>query len=183
MTTAIRNVQPAPAVRLLFDKGYINPGDYVCDYGAGYGRNAEFLRQNGVDVYAYDPYLGIGKMEIYLGIGKMEMLDFSYGTTPGEVTRKFPSKSNWNQFDIILTSYVLNVVELDEEEAIIRTMKDLSPYKRQFHIVRDDITSTKGYRTSRGFQRLVHLEDYGYKLLKQYKGKYKIYGFQGEESL
>jgi len=169
----------------------------VLDYGAGrVDRNAKFLRENGLEVYSYDPFWGSG--------------DSGYETT----SDKLPNDT----FDVGYTSYVLNVVSLPEQNGILNTMNNLC--KKQYHIVRymdlydlakknlesdkDNVIKnffTKEYKgnleqylnsdresrtsvltdflqygteTSNGFQRLVSLEDQGFSLIKKSSG-YRIY--------
>jgi hypothetical protein len=169
----------------------------VLDYGAGrVDRNAKFLRENGLEVYSYDPFWGSG--------------DNGYETT----SDKLPNDT----FDVGYTSYVLNVVSVPEQSGILNTMNSLC--KKQYHIVRymdlydlakknlesdkDNVLKsffTKEYKgnieqylnsdkearmniltdflqygteTSNGFQRLVSLEDQGFSLIKKASG-YRIY--------
>lgn len=169
----------------------------VLDYGAGrVDRNAKFLRENGLEVYSYDPFWGSG--------------DNGYETT----SDKLPNDT----FDVGYTSYVLNVVSVPEQSGILNTMNSLC--KKQYHIVRymdlydlakknlesdkDSVLKsffTKEYKgnleqylnsdkearmniltdflqygteTSNGFQRLVSLEDQGFSLIKKASG-YRIY--------
>jgi hypothetical protein len=169
----------------------------VLDYGAGrVDRNAKFLRENGLEVYSYDPFWGSG--------------DNGYQTT----SDKLPN----DNFDVGYTSYVLNVVSVPEQNGILNTMNSLC--KKQYHIVRymdlydlakknlesdkDNVIKnffTKEYKgdleqylssdrvsrtdiltdflqygteTSNGFQRLVSLEDQGFSLIKKASG-YRIY--------
>lgn len=183
-------------VKLMLQNGTIKEGMKVLDYGAGkYGRNAEFLRQNGIECFAYDPFNGTGK-------------DGRNG-----VAAVLPKK----KFDVAFTSYVLNVVPEHIEDDILREVQSVS--KTDFHITRNkDITASitkalnrkdplvgkfflenfaneeeaemyengtltpevidnfvkHGVQTSRGFQRIPELEDKGYRLIKNTTG-YKIY--------
>jgi len=184
----------SPAVRWLFGKGYIKPTDKVLDYGAGkYGRNGLYLREQGCDVFCYDPFNGSGK-DGWNGVA---------ATLPKE------------RFDIAFTSFVLNVVPFKVERDIVREVSSVS--KKSFHITRniDIFDSVKkalirkdklvgaffknnfatdfekdfyengtlddeiimefclyGVQTSRGFQRIPCLNDM--KLLKSTSG-FKIY--------
>jgi len=191
----------APGVRWLFQKGYIKPEYTVLDYGAGKGgRNAVFLRDNGSNVYAYDPFNGTGA-------------DGWEG-----VSQKLPP--NHITFDVIFTSFVVNVVPNHIENDII---KDIGRFHKQkeFHVTRnedifdmvkknlkrgdkttvdfylnefakddeelqnayennelDDYLIHKfccfGVQTSRGFQRIPYMEEKGYGLIRANKS-FKIY--------
>jgi len=110
----------APALRDLFNKGEIKAGMTVLDYGAGKsGRNANFLRENGVKCFAYDPFNGTN-------------VDGWKG-----VSDTLPSGT----FDVGFTAYVLNVVPEHIEDQLISDVDKAS--KRQFHITRNrDIYDT-----------------------------------------
>jgi len=187
----------APSLKLLFNKGVFKEGDTVLDYGAGkYGRNANFLREEGFKVYAYDPF-NCTSVDGWVGVSK-----------------KLPKGM---KFDVAFTTFVLNVVPDKLENTIIREVKQHS--KHQFHITRnmdiydtikkalerkdkivsnffldefansqeeaafntDKITKEMmvkfcefGVQTSKGFQRIPFLEDKGFKLVKKANG-FKIY--------
>lgn len=187
---------PVAGVKLMLKNGVIKPNMKVLDYGAGkYGRNAEFLRQNGIECFAFDPFNGTDP-DGYSGVSK---------TKPNE------------KFDVVFTSYVLNVVPEHVEDDILRDVSSLGD--TQFHITRNkDITATvvkalnrkdklvgdfflnnfaneeekqmyedgnltpdvidefvkHGVKTSKGFQRIPFLEEKGFTLIKNTTG-YKIY--------
>ncbi|MDA3856639.1 MAG: hypothetical protein PF569_10375 [Candidatus Woesearchaeota archaeon] len=178
----------APAIRFLYEKGYFN-NKTVLDYGAGkYGRNAEFLREQGLTVYAYDPYNGSS----------------CDGYEIGCVSNSLPKE----KFDIGFTSFVLNVVPIEIEKDIIADVEKVC--KEVFHTTRnkDIFESIKnavirknklimsyieneykypveddtaildlcyfGVQTASGFQRIPETEKLGYKLIKNTSG-YKIY--------
>ena len=192
--TAMKISQPAPGLVWLVDSGYWGSPATVLDYGAGHGRNSNYLREMGVQVYSYDPFNGT-HVDGWTG-----------------VSNRLPNQN----FDLAFTSFVLNVVPKSEEETIIETIQsycDLS-----FHITRnmdiaemavnalskkdklvwkfwqenflasrelpEDTIPTKeliiefcefGFQTSKGFQRIPMLEmDYGYSLIKRV-GSYKVY--------
>jgi len=141
--TAMHTKTPAPAIRQLA-RHHLEPGDRILLYGAGHGRNADWLRQCGYRVYAYDPYNG----------------DDSSGWSG--VSNKLPSI----KFTIIITCYVLNVVN-PETEAFIRKdcLQRLAKNGFLFHVVRGKGELKKaagsieraieGYSTRCGYQRLV----------------------------
>ncbi len=165
----------------------------IIDYGAGkYGRNADWLREQGFSVYAYDPFNGTS----------------SDGWDIGNVSNTLPSGI---QFDIGFTAYVLNVVPKHIEEIIIADIKKIA--KTTFHITRNrdvydmvkkallrqdkyvynfyineyegDSSEVEnpdiimdyclfGVQTVKGFQRIPECEDSGYNLIKNTSG-FKIY--------
>lgn len=177
----------APPVRQLFMSNDLNSDMKVLDYGAGKtGRNAKWLRDRGVKVYAYDPYNGTD--------------DDGWNA----VSNKLPE----DQFDVALSSYVLNVVPENIEDDIIENMNRYA--SKCYHITRnEDIFSSvkkalerkdktvtsfyedefgggptsdanimdfclHGTKTSKGFQRIPRLEHKGFNLSKSTTG-YKIY--------
>lgn len=122
----------------------ITPGMRVLDFGAGrHARHADYLRGKGVDCYAYDPY-------------KATEGD---GWAKGSVSSNLPG----GLFDVVLSTYVLNVIKPEEEETVLRQAEKRG--KCQIHVVRDDLPddkAAKGFETSRGFQRSVDLSKKGY---------------------
>lgn len=195
----------APALQWLLQRGMLQPGMTVLDYGAGkYARNADPLRRLGINVYAYDPFNGVK------------------GADPwalGSVSKTAPSSRQ--HFDAAFTAFVLNVVPDNVEDEILDTVSALAP--TTFHITRNmDIFDTAaraltkaddvvtrffveeylpnaprevqdeweagelsretvydfcvfGTATSRGFQRIPVLEEKGYDLLRSTAG-FKVYG-------
>ncbi len=190
----------APGVRWLFNQGHINPGDRVLDWGAGaFARNANWLREQGCTVYAYDPFHG-KKADGYSGVSK-----------------KIPPSGD--RFDVGFSSFVLNVVPERKEKQILRWMSMFC--RKHYHVTRnmdifkmakkaltrhdkmvggfflnvyaiddtalaekylnktltdDDIMAfcIHGLATVKGFQRIPNLENEGYKLLRKTDG-FKIY--------
>ena len=180
----------APALRWLYEQGYIEPGMKVLDFGAGkYDRNAIVLRKLGVDVWSYDPFHGSMYNDGWSGVSPVIEED-AY-------------------FDLVFTSFVLNVVPDNVENAILKTCERFSPI--QYHIVRADLykyvqnalqrvekTITDfwsheygkafkfsedavrdfcyfGTKTSRGFQRIPQLEEKDFEVIRHTKNGYTIY--------
>lgn len=187
----------APALRKLYETGTFPEGSTILDYGAGkFGRNANFLRDIGFEVYAYDPFNGTS-VDGYEG-----------------VSNKLPKGI---KFDIAFTSFVFNVVPSHIEDQIIKDIKKFS--KKQIHITRNmDIYETvkkalerkdplvsnffieefakpdevemfedgnltkdiilefciHGVQTSQGFQRIPVLEDKGFKVIRK-TSAFKVY--------
>jgi len=113
--TARKFKNPVREVVELFKNGTVRPGDTVLDYGAGYGRNAEYLRERGLTVYAYDPSAD-------------ESVD---GWT--SVSGKKPQQ----KFDVVLSTYVLNVVKKSIQDEILMEVENYGSVI--IHIVRNDI--------------------------------------------
>ncbi len=190
----------APMVKYLFEKGKIKPADTVFDYGAGkHGRNANWLRERGCNVFAFDPYNGTG------------------GDGWGGVAAQKPKNI---KFDVVFSAYVLNVVPEHIESGLLKDMKRYSRGGAEYHITRnkDIFDSVKkalarkdkvvgsffltkfancendvnayetktlsdsrikefcvfGVQTSRGFQRVPLLEEKGYTLVRKTAG-FKLY--------
>jgi len=188
----------APGVKWLFTKGYINTNMKILDFGAGkYARNSNWLRDQGCEVYSYDPY--------------------NYNGTEGRKNNQISNIIPNEKFDVVFSSFVLNVVPHDLEKDLIKEMERLAPLR--FHITRNldifvsiksaldkkdktvynfyknEYLNTKdhdkkldaalddeevlnfckfGVQTSKGFQRIPELEDYGYKLIRKNES-FKIY--------
>lgn len=190
----------APMVKYLFDTGKITMGDTVFDYGAGkYGRNAKWLREMGVNVFAFDPY---------------------NGTTADGWEGVAVQKPKNIKFDVVFSAYVLNVVPEHIESGLLKDMNRYVGSGDEYHVTRNkDIFETVknaldrkdpkmgrfflanfaesendinayetktlstarikefcifGVQTSRGFQRVPLLEEKGYKLLRNSQG-FKLY--------
>jgi hypothetical protein len=119
-----------------------------------------------------------------MGLIKGRVLD--YGCGRGADGRYLTSKSistdsydpHWSpislegrQYDVILCTYVLNVLEKKDERSIIKKIRQrLAPNGKAYISVRRDI-KTDG-PTSRGFQRTVCLP---YPIIKEKKSNYCIY--------
>lgn len=192
----------APAVRQMIKSGIIKEGMKIMDYGSGkFGRNANYLREQGFQVYAYDPFNGVTQNE-------------GWGNTATTYPRNM-------KFDLVFTSFVLNVVPYNIEKNILQQTKSIG--NKVAHIVRDMdivVTVTKalnstnanpsknffmneyavddeelqekltsgtlskddiidfciyGVQTSRGFQRLVFLEENGYNKVAAKNGGWRLY--------
>lgn len=193
--TALSTDSPAPAVRWLVEKRHLVKGMRVLDYGAGKGRNARWLRDEGIHVYAYDPSHGS------VDVGGWY-----------DVSMSLPSCED--EFDVFLSCFVLNVVPKHVEESIIQFGNTYNTL--QMHITRnhdllsyvqsalykgtptvtdwfrnvyggnpDNILTMSsidfhmfcefGVKTSKGFQRDVHLrQDQGWGIEHQAHG-YRIF--------
>lgn len=189
--TSIKGKGAAPGVKFLYNRGYLSKGATILDYGAGkYARNADYLREKGYTVYAYDPFNGLNRVNGY-----------KYGTVSDEIPEE--------NFDVVFTSFVLNVVPFYEEKNIVVATEKKSKGS-VYHITRNkDIYDTTeraierrdpkimeffyteykgeeitpnilydfccyGVATSRGFQRIPTTEVLGYDVIKVTSG-FKIY--------
>lgn len=113
--TSIRGQGAAPYVRHLAEQ--LEPGTTILDYGAGkYARNADYLRERGFEVYAYDPFNGNG----------------TDGWGMGCVSTRLPRR----KFDVGLTCYVLNVVPEPVEREIVAAVARLS--REHVHVTRSN---------------------------------------------
>lgn len=130
---------PAPAIKRLVVQGVFADSGAVLDYGAGHGRNTNYLRDMGLDVYAYDPYNSTG----FDGWGYIsevipnKRMFFPYENKIEHADTTKPL------FDIGFTSYVLNVVPEWVEESITAQVAKLC--QTSYHIVRrlDILTMAK----------------------------------------
>ncbi|CAL9973402.1 hypothetical protein VPHD479_0170 [Vibrio phage D479] len=122
--TSIKGKEVAALVK-LYNSGMFREGGTALDAGAGkYGRNAEWLRKQGIRTYAYDPFNGT--------------------TADGweAVSTVMPNE----KFDTGFTSYVLNVVPEEVEAQIIRDVEG-RVNGTVFHITRGTDVTDMIWRT------------------------------------
>lgn len=191
--TSINAGTEAPALRILEKQGLFDGDLTIIDYGAGkYGRNANYLRKMGHKVYAYDPYNGTAS-DGWTGVSSVlpKGVKFDIGFT-AYVLNVVPEG--------IETQIIRDVEKLSKHQFHITRNKDIFPTVRKaidgnFPMVTTFIKNEYdpnynpkvgmsdeqvnklidfGVQTARGFQRLPHLEEKGYRLLKR-AGGYKIY--------
>lgn len=124
---------------------HINAQQTVIDFGCGRGADLEWLRLNGYQANGYDPYW-------YLGSGALN-----------------------KKYDVVLCTYVLNVIGNETREAVIGKLKSLVlPGGKIYITVRRDFK--KDYVTKKGTrQYLVKLP---YKKIKE-NSQYCIYEIKG----
>lgn len=195
--TALQSCSPSPAIRYLYSRGFLSGS--ILDYGAGkFGRNAIYLRNQGMTVYAYDPHHGGPEIDGWNGVSRI------------------PPDSSM-RFDVGFTSFVLNVVPEYVEDEILNRVSEISA--TPIHITRNHDITDMVYRalknpysivssffqenyataeeaflhqrgmltrndaeafarfgtvTTRGFQRLPGLEHKGWNLLHEQSG-WKVY--------
>ena len=141
--TAMSTTSPAPAVRWLVEKRHLVKGMRVLDFGAGKGRNASWLRDEGIHTYAYDPNHGSNYGGWY------------------DVSLSLPS--NEDKFDVFLTSFVLNVVPKHVEDSIINFAGSYDV--QQIHITRNKdlikyVSDTLYTQRSGGHYKPTHMYDW-----------------------
>jgi hypothetical protein len=167
--TAMTIKSPSPAIRYLHKHDLIARNMEVIDYGAGNGRNAVWLRDRGVNVYAYDPYNGTDCCG-WAGVS----------LTP---------PTGRNHSEVLFTSFVLNILTVDDELEMLQTVHKLTPV--QYHIVRNEdllnhsvcagqgarTIAEHGFKTSRGYQRLTNVDHAGIICIRDVHG-YRI--FEGQ---
>jgi DNA phosphorothioation-associated putative methyltransferase len=132
--TAIVRKRPSLPLRILINDNKINKDDKILDFGCGRGTDYTWLQLNNYNANGYDPYWNPTK----------NLLDKKY--------------------DIVLCSYVLNVVNINKRRAVINKLKGLINKSGKIYItVRRDIK--KDYTTKYGVhQYLVYLP---YKIIKE----------------
>lgn len=188
---------PAPAVKQLVKSKIIKPDDVALDYGAGkYGRNANFLRELGVKTFAYDPFNGSSD-DGWTGVsksvlnGKFDVAFTSYvlNVVPKHIEQQIlqdiEPKAN-HIVHIVRNKDVFDSVK----RALLKKDKTVWPFfQNEFlpnypgQVNDEEITDQVvadfckfGVQTSRGFQRICHLEDEGYTLTKgSPTSPYKVY--------
>lgn len=184
----------SPAVRWLYEKHIKDFGE-VLDYGAGkYARNADFLRALGVPTFAYDPYNFNCTSDLGWDVGLVSdtvCLDdnngylFNIGLTSFvlnvlpkddekvviEKISKLSEKSlhvvrNLDIYDTVLSA--INRKDKSTLDFIFKEYPNADPIRDLMDIC------VAGVQTSKGFQRITFLEDYGFTCIKKTKG-YKVY--------
>ncbi len=112
----------------------------ILDWGSGNGRHSVFLRNKNIKTYSYDPYIGSSNVDPYNAVSNIK-----------------PA----TEFDLVFTSYVLNVITPKEGEDVLRETERLSN-NIIVHIVREDLRYLKGKHkiTAKGtYQRDVRKEE------------------------
>ena len=118
-STSVSKTRPAKTVEQLYSSGFFKNAKTVLDFGAGNGRNANFLRSKGIRVYAYDKYNG-------KSVDGFE-----------QVSNKLPTQ----EFDASFSAYVLNVVDVDTERQIIKEVERLTTGKIAHVVLYEEIIS------------------------------------------
>lgn len=183
----------APGVKWL--RIQLKNGDVVLDYGAGkFARNADYLRSEGFKTYAYDPFNFNGKagwepgeVSSKLPSKKFDAAFSCYvlNVVPQHVEAKIISAIEALGKRVIHITRGTDVSDM-VKSALARRDKVVWPFflehfwEGKQEPTAADITPELiaklckfGVQTSKGFQRIPALEDYGYILVKS--GSYKVY--------
>jgi hypothetical protein len=185
--TSLSLEKPAPYMDRFISMGILKPGMKVLDYGAGKtARNANYLRSKGFDVIAVDPFNHNEKLKILKDVGKGDHFDaaftsFVLNVVPeyieDEILKKLESLAdiqchgtrgkdlltfleNTQSCEGFTFKWMMKNIPgkgLDEE---LKRFSDGS-------FTKEDLIKLAnfGFGTTSGFQRLVWLEEKGYKLI------------------
>ena len=94
--TAIKRKTISRPLKYLISQGKIGKNDRILDYGCGRGDDIVWLRKNGYQAFGFDPYWK-------------------------------KNLTNLNEsYDVVLCTYVLNVVNKTTRQSIIKRLKDLT---------------------------------------------------------
>lgn len=126
--TAIHNKGVAPAIKWLFEREYILPNQIIYDFGAGNGRNANWLRERGCTVYAYDPFNGDHT--------NYDCDGFDFKTQNGYSCVSAYPLNIATPIDVFLTSFVLNVLPKYLADGVTKLANLFISAPTQIHITR-----------------------------------------------
>jgi len=133
--TAIKRTDASAPLKYLLSQNKISDTQMILDYGCGRGKDVEVLAQNGYSVGGYDPHWKNDK----------DLLNYKY--------------------DVVLCTYVLNVVGPKIRKQIISELKNLTfPGGKIYITVRRDIAKLNTGRTTQYFVKLP------YKVIKETHG-------------
>lgn len=126
--TAIKRKAPSRPLKYLLKNRLLHKKDKIFDYGSGRGDDALFLRCNGFNVHKWDPHW-------------------------------YPnSKSLHKSYDVVLCTYVLNVVGVSTRKQIITELKSLTGSNGKVYItVRRDLANNHIISKIGTHQYMVHL--------------------------
>lgn len=109
--TAISRKTISAPLKYLLSKNLINKNQTILDYGCGRGKDVQWLNENGYNVRGFDPHWN-------------------------------PDKDALNQkYDVILCTYVLNVVDGKIRKNIIKDLTNLG--KCAYYTVRRDVQNAQ----------------------------------------
>ena len=139
--TAISRNKISAPLKTLYNLGLINHAKTILDFGCGKGYDFKWLRLKGFNAAGFDPYWS---------------LDYSAVN---------------NKYDIVLCTYVFNVIGLNQREETLNTLKKLiTPNGKIYITVRRDLK--KDYITKRGTEQ--YLVKLPHKVVKE-NSQYCIY--------
>tara|TARA_B100000131_G_scaffold289029_2_gene300767 strand:- start:267 stop:734 length:468 start_codon:yes stop_codon:yes gene_type:complete len=139
--TAISRQSPSRPLRRIIKSSLLKKDMNIIDYGCGKGYDADYLNSIGFDCDSYDPYW---KRDVNL---------------------------TDNYYDVVLCTFVLNVIREHDERALLDNIKRLMKKGGKSYLtVRRDLK--KEGETSRGYQRNVRLN---LPVLFEYKNSFCTY--------
>ena len=108
--TAIGNKNPTPIVRYFIERkrGSISKNALILDFGCGRGRNTNYLREEGYEVIAYDPYPN-KNIDVY------------------DLITDFEEIERLESVEVIILTYVLNTLPKDERLKVYKQIEKI-PY-------------------------------------------------------
>jgi hypothetical protein len=162
----------------------------ILDYGSGkYSRNSKYLRSIGNKVYSFDPYNHNTEHEGWedgcisntIPSIKFDITFTSYvlNVVPKHIEREIIKDIE------SYSDHIIHIVRnMDVFDMVKKNLHDSKSHVHKFTnreyplpvVSNEDILKLCefGVQTSRGFQRITHLEEYGYKLIRDTHG-FKYY--------
>jgi len=97
---------PSPATRKIVQ--FFRKGLTILDFGSGKGRNTLFLHENKFNVFPYEPHYDKIKNHMV----EHDHIDYEYFT--------------YGAYDIVLCSYVLNILPIGKRSVVLRQLSNLT---------------------------------------------------------
>lgn len=145
--TAIKRNGASVPLKFLAGKNLINASQTILDFGCGHGADVAWLKNNGYIAYGFDPYWNINLYALK------------------------------NRYDIVLCTYVLNVVDQNIRNDVLKKLKSLVTSHGKIYVtVRRDFK--KDYITKKGTQQ--YIVKLPYKIVKE-NSQYCIYEIKAQE--
>ena len=104
--TVTTHKSPSPATRKIIEQ--FPRGKNILDFGSGRGRNTLFLHENKFDVFPYEPHYDKIKNHMV----EHDHTDYEYFT--------------YGAFDIVLCSYILNILPIKERTVVLKQLSNLT---------------------------------------------------------
>jgi hypothetical protein len=177
--TSIASKKPVPALVWLVNQGMFKTDMRILDYGAGkYGRNAEYLRQLGFSVVAVDKFNYnqaanvLPESAIKGRLFDVALTSYVLNVVPehieNDILRKL-SQITKSQIHITRGSDLISILRRVKQNGYtykwLLQQSDLATYLKAKPTKADlEALAYFGFATTKGFQRLVALEDKGYNL-------------------
>lgn len=189
------NFPVAPAIIWMEKNNIIQQGTTVLDYGAGkYARNSNYLRSNNIKTYAYDPFNGENTngwsgVSSTLPNNKFDTVfsSFVLNVVPKHIEEQIikDCESRGNSIiHIVRNTDIKTTVKnaLLKKDKLVWDffnnyfLKDCNLKNTEINDEIIDLFCKYGVQTSKGFQRVCYLEEYGYEMIRgSYSSSYKIY--------